>query len=237
MFFTRALIFGMLILQSFAFGQDATDIQTLNLLGPGVIDRETGNGISIACTDNTCTNYRFIEFKAQDRTIEWVGEPMIAPHAQDPKILRKAQQLTIEQYLDYHSINLDQKLDRHASVTFWLSAIGISVLALTMPESPSTWAIGAAFGVSAIYIMSCNKIMSAFSGSATISKKGTEHSGWNWSINAKKIRHSHFASLSRQVRSGARPLDHDTFELWDRYQKQQRKLTRKGASFSLQKYE
>lgn len=235
--FLKLFLLGSLLLTHFASAQEISKDFPLKLLGPGLVDKSTGNSIAIACEEEACKNLRFVYFDASTQTNSWVGEPMIAPTADDEKTLQKAYQLTIESYLDYHSRDLARKMDRQAKIAFFLGGIGMAVLFLTLPESPTTFLLGAAYATTVGYLVMSHKTLSALCGNGKIYSNTINQEGWNWSINAKPLKHKHFAGLSTQIRSGVRPFDRDSFELFDRYQKQRNKLTKKGANFTIQKYE
>jgi len=211
----------------------------LKLLGRGLEKRGTHETLGMACEDSSCTTLRFVYF-LNEHVAAFIGDPIIAPTSINPKVLKRANKLAIQEYIDYHPTQeIRKRLNRQYFISFLAISAGVTAVVLSgaITGPVATITIGAAV-ISFIGLMS-NPITDLVVGDTTVNVSMTNENKWSWSENPHVILKKSFNLFLKQIVTGnmtINPSGRDIFTLLRKYDDKKSKLEKRGASFPMQSY-
>jgi hypothetical protein len=213
-----------------------TELEKLTFLGRVIQMKQTGEVIGLACEDSTCHSYRFAHLKSPN-DITFIGDRILAPTASDPEVLKKSQELLIEQFFDLHPISITLSEAQVAKIEKFgfLSIVGIALAGSLWIKNTNDliWTVSGTMGAYTVYAALSRAPRLKIS-NEVVTAKMTDQSGWKWSSEPNQVSKHKFHLLREQINFGSymKPSD-----LSNQYSRRKAKLIKMGAHFERQSYE
>lgn len=191
--------------------ESEVSVSTLKLIGRGMAPRHSeGESLALACTTEICDSLRFVHFQSSNKAY-FIGDPI--PVLKEEIESHRKMAKKIKHYLkdrdqrknpNWHAKGNRQGFVFGAFIFGSMVFAMVAPVALTMAYMTFIFSTKGFITVTAFFTLTYTPIGDRFltHGSLDNTAKMNDQTGWNWSVEPRKVSNKKFNELVSQIRAG-----------------------------------